>query len=113
MKKLLKFEVFILIFTIIFVSKAISADQILPIPKPIPDKEIKIKTAQKKRIFPEKKPSLKKEKVETLESKEIAEIEDVTKEQIFIYPEKKPVVFKKKLIKRSPNQQYYRGRILN
>ena len=92
MKNLLLLKVIFLIFTIIFTSQAVAADRILPIPKPTPDKETKIKTAQKKRIYPEKKPILKKEKVEVTESKEIAEIDDEFKEKVFIYPEKKPLI---------------------
>ena len=92
MKNLLLLKVIFLIFTIIFTSQAVAADRILPIPKPTPDKETKIKTAQKKRIYPEKKPILKKEKVEVTESKEIAGIDDEFKEKVFIYPEKKPLI---------------------
>ena len=77
-----------MIFTIIFTSQAVAADRILPIPKPTPDKETKIKTAQKKRIYPEKKPTLKKEKVEVTESKEIAGIDDEFKEK-FLFIQKK------------------------
>ena len=92
MKNLILLKVIFLIFAIIFTSQAIAADRILPIPKPTPDKETKIKTAQKKRIYPEKKPILKKEKVEVTESKEIAEIDDELKEKVFIYPEKKHLI---------------------
>ena len=92
MKNLLPLKVIFLIFTIIFTSQAVTADRILPIHKPTPDKETKIKTAQKKRIFPEKKPTLKKEKVEVTESKEIAGIDDEFKGKVFIYPEKKPLI---------------------
>ena len=55
MKNLLKPEVFFLIFYIIFTSEVIAADRILPLPKPIPDKETKVKVAKKKEIYPEKK----------------------------------------------------------
>ena len=92
MKNLLLLKVIFLIFTIIFTSQAVAADRILPIPKPTPDKETKIKTAQKKRILPEKKPTLKKEKIEVTESKEIAGIDDEFKGEVFIYPEKKPLI---------------------
>ena len=57
MKNLLKLKVIFLIFTIIFTSQSIAADQILPLSKPKPDEETKIKTAQKKHIYPEKRPS--------------------------------------------------------
>ena len=71
MKNLYKLKVIILIFTIIFTSETVAAERILPAPKPTPDEEIKIKTAEKKHIYPKKKPTLKKEKVEVTESKEI------------------------------------------
>ena len=62
MKNLLQLKVIFLIFAIIFTSHAVAADRILPIPKPTPDKETKINTAQKKRIYPEKKTNTKKRK---------------------------------------------------
>ena len=99
MKNLLKLKVIFLVFSIIFASQAIAADRILPLPKPIPDKETKIQIAKKKTIYPKKKPALKKEKVQVVESKEITEIADETKEEIYIYPEKKPLVFQKKVDK--------------
>ena len=99
MKNLLKLKVILLVFTIIFTSQVIAEDRILPIPKPTPDKETKIKTAQKKRIYPEKKPILKNEKVEVTESEDIAEIDSKVEDEVFIYPEKKPVVFQKKIDK--------------
>ena len=43
MKNLDKHKVVFLIFAIIFTTEAIAADRILPIPKPTPDKETKIK----------------------------------------------------------------------
>ena len=52
MKNLLKQKVIFLIFTIFLASEAIAADRILPVPKPNPDQETKIKTAQKKNIYP-------------------------------------------------------------
>ena len=99
MKNLRKLKVLFLIFTIIFTSEAIGADRILPIPKPSPDEETKIKTAQKKHIYPKKKPSLKKEKVEITESGEITKTDELIKEEVFIYPEKKPVIFQKEIKK--------------
>ena len=61
MKNLLKLKVILLVFTIFFTSAVIAEDRILPIPRPTPDKETKIKTAEKKHIYPQKKPTLKKE----------------------------------------------------
>ena len=99
MKKQDKLKVIFFIFTIIFTLEVAAADQILPMPKPTPDQETKIKTAQKKYIYPEKKPILRKEKVEVTESKEIDEIDGKTEEEVSIYPEKKPVIFQKKIDK--------------
>ena len=112
MKNLHKLKVIFLIYMIFLTSEAIAADRILPVPKPTPDQETKIKTAQKKHIYPEKKPTLKKEKVEVTESAEIDEIEGKTEREVFIYPEKKPVVFQKKSIRQLLNQQYYQEMIL-
>ena len=50
MKNLLKLKVFLLVFIIIYTSNAVLADQILPLAKPTVDKEIKVKTAKKKKI---------------------------------------------------------------
>ena len=62
MKNLHKLKVIILIFTIIFTSETVAAERILPVPKPTPDEEIKIKTAEKKHIYPKKKTNFKKRK---------------------------------------------------
>ena len=96
MKNQNKLKAIFLIFTIFLASEAIATDQILPVPKPTPDQETKIKTAQKKYIYPEKKPTLKKESVEVTESKEI---DSKVEKEVVIYPEEKPVVFKKKIDK--------------
>ena len=50
MKNLLQLKVIFMIFAIIFTSQAIAADRILPIPRPTPDKETKIKIVQKKKL---------------------------------------------------------------
>jgi hypothetical protein len=94
MTNLRKLKVIFLIFPIFLASEAIAADRIFPVSKPTPDQETKIKAAEKKYIYPEKKPTLKKEKVEVAESKEI---DGKAEEEVFIYPEKKPVVFQKKI----------------
>ena len=60
MKILVKLKVFLLAITIIFATESIAAETILPIPKPEVDKEIKIKTAEKKLIYPKEKPKKKK-----------------------------------------------------
>ena len=98
MKNLFKLKVIFLIFTIILAAKAIAAEQILPMPKPTPDKETKIKAAQKKYIYPKKKPTLQK-KIEVVESKKITDIDDEIKKKVIIYPEKRPLIFQKKIVK--------------
>ena len=85
MKNLIKLNVIFLVLFIIFASHSIAADPILPIPKPPPDEETKVKSAEKKHIYPEKKPTLKKEKIDITQSEEVSEIDDVVKEDVFIY----------------------------
>ena len=97
MKNLTKLNVILLAFFIIFSSQSIAADLILPLPKPTVDQEIKIITAKKKEIYPQKKPETKEVAAEETQE-EIAAIQQ-TKEETFIYPEKKPLVFKKKVDK--------------
>ena len=72
MKNLVKFSGIFLGFFIIFSSKSIAADRILPLPKPAVDQETKIKTVERKSIYPEKKPTLKKEKADIAQSKEVS-----------------------------------------
>ena len=91
MKNLLKLKVIILIFSIIFASQTVAADLILPIPKPKVDKEIKEKTAKRKEIYPQKKP--------TKEIKIAAETLEESTESEIIYPQKKPIIFQKKIDK--------------
>ena len=79
MKKLIKLSIIFLAFFIIFSTKSVAADRILPLPKPTVDEDTKIKTAEKKHIYPEKKPTLKKEKIEITESKEVSKIDDEAK----------------------------------
>ena len=86
MRNLLKLNVIILMFSIIFASQTLAGDRILPIPKPTVDQETKKKTAKKKEIYPQKKPSKKAEKIEEAEEKQI--IETVEKSKT-IYPQKK------------------------
>ena len=49
MKNLVKLKVILLVFAIIFASKSIAADKILPLPKPSLDKDTIIKSSKKKR----------------------------------------------------------------
>jgi len=99
MKNLIKFNVIFLGFFIIFSSKSIAADNILPLAKPTVDQETKIITAKKKEIYPQKRPATKKEKIATEKIQEEITVIQETKEEVFIYPEKKPLIFKKKIDK--------------
>ena len=97
MKKQIKLNVILLAFFIIFSSKSVASDQILPLSKPKVDQVIKKITAKKKEIYPKKKPTEEigtTEKIETTETN--LDETDVTPN---IYPEKKPLVYKKKIDK--------------
>jgi len=95
MKNLLKLKVFLTIFAVILATGTLGKDNILPLPKPTVDKDIKLNTEKKKLIYPQKKPSLKKDEEKLDEAEELNQ----TTENIFIYPEKKPVIFKPKVNK--------------
>ena len=96
MKILVKLKVFLLAITIIFATESIAAETILPIPKPEVDKEIKIKTAKKKLIYPKEKP--KEKKVKTADTQEIDQTTQ-DESEAFIYPENKPIIVVKKVNK--------------
>ena len=95
----MKINVFFLVILIIFSSHSIAADNILPLAKPVIDKETKEIIAKKKTIYPKKKPEEKKEEslVETTEK--IEEATDDIKKQVVIYPKKKPILVQKKIDK--------------
>ena len=95
MKNWLKLNLIVLIFSIFLSPQAIAADLILPLPKPVVDKEIKEKTAKKKEIYPQKKPT---KKVNVTEDTTQDAVEEITDREV-IYPQKKPVIFKKKVDK--------------
>ena len=99
MLNLVKLNLFLLIFYIFLTTESQAANFILPEPKPVVDKETKIKAAKKKEIYPQKRPSDKKEKVSIDSATESLEVQDDVKEEIFIYPEKKPLVFVQKIDK--------------
>jgi soluble lytic murein transglycosylase len=99
MRKFIKLSVIFLVFFVIFSSKSIAADQILPLSKPTVDQETKIITAKKKEIYPQKKPKTKKEKISITKTQEETATTQETKNEIFIYPEKKPLIVKKKVDK--------------
>jgi len=96
MKNLTKLKVFFLAFSIIFSSQSIAADRILPLPKPTVDTEVKKSTERKKYIYPEKKPSLKKDETAVTEVQENIVSTQETQEEVPIYPKKKPIIVQKK-----------------
>jgi len=99
MKNRLKLNVIILISSIFLTSQTVAADRILPIPKPTVDQEAKEKTAKKKEIYPQKKPTKETEKIPTEEIKITAETLEESTESKIIYPQKKPIIFQKKIDK--------------
>ena len=94
MKKLAKHKVIFWILSAFFTSSALSADLILPAPKPSPDLETRNLVEKKKQIYPEKKPNIKKNLTEAINNDELSESDNSLTSKINIYPEKKPVVFK-------------------
>ena len=99
MKNRLKLNVIILISSIFLTSQTVAADRILPIPKPTVDQEAKEKTAKKKEIYPQKRPTKETEKIPTEEIKITAETLEESTESKIIYPQKKPIIFQKKIDK--------------
>ena len=95
MRYLVKLNVILLVFTIFSYSQSIAADLIIPLPKPSVDETAKSITEKKKRIYPQKKPDAKKEKLTSSETEEISEVSDESKEKVFIYPQKKPIIVQK------------------
>jgi len=99
MRKFIKHCVILSAFFIIFSSKSIAADHILPLPKPAVDQETKIITSKKKEIYPQRKPKTIKEKISITKTQEKITTTQKTKKEIFIYPEKKPSIVKKRVDK--------------
>jgi len=95
MQYLRKHKLFFLLFILLFASKIVFADQLLPKKKPLVDQETKIKTERKKEILPQKKPT---SSIEVKEQKE-EEVKTDEKKEIVIYPKKKPLVVKKQVDK--------------
>ena len=104
MKKLTELKVIFLTFFMFICAESITADQILPPPKPTIDKETKITITKKKNIYPAKKPNLKKENIKTNVDNVIAQSITENQTEIFIYPRNKPILIKKrveKIVKKS------------
>ncbi len=94
-------KVVLLLFFFIFTTKQVGAATILPLPKPSVEVEIKKKVAEKKAIYPKKKPTKEDKKKEDKkeESTEVQNLFSETEENIFIYPQKKPLIVKKQIDK--------------
>ena len=100
MKNLIRHKV---IFATIFMfisSFGVSAEQLLPLPKPVVDQETKKKTEKRKIIYPQAKPSNKNIITKVEES---ADAENLLKKETYIYPRKKPINIKK-IIKKDANK---------
>jgi len=101
MNNLIKVNVLLAAFFIVFSLQLAKADKILPVPRPLVDEETKKIIAKKKEIYPKKKPlKIVQETTETkVEEQIINATEDENKEEVFIYPKKKPVIVKKQINK--------------
>ena len=99
MKNIIKINLIFLVIFIIFSSKSIAADNILPLPKPTLDKETTEIIAKKKLIYPRKKPDEEKEEILTESTEKEEEVSEDIKEEVFIYPKKKPILVQKKVDK--------------
>ena len=99
MKKELKLNTIILVFSIFLVSQAVAADRILPVSKPTVDQETKKRVDKKKEIYPQKKPTVETEEIPKDEIKTVTESIEEIKESINIYPQKKPIIVHKKIDK--------------
>ncbi len=100
MKKFNLHKVFFLsIF--MFISTELSAgNQILPIPKPLPDKETKKSVNIKKKLYPQKKPSIQKKEEQADSNTIISSPDDQDQsKKVLILPKNKPIIFKKKVEK--------------
>jgi len=98
MKNFIKHKLFFLTIFMFISTQSITAESIIPLPKPTVDQEAKKNVAKKKEIYPKKKPQIKKE-VKVDDKQQGAEIIDTDKEEVIIYPEKKPIIVQKKIEK--------------
>ena len=99
MNNLIKHKLIFITILCFFATQSLAGDKIIPAPKPTVDTEIKKKVADKKILYPQKKPINKvKDKLTEKIEKEI----EISKEETIveiIYPQKKPIIFKKKIDK--------------
>ena len=99
MKNLIKLNVIFLAFIIIFSSKSLSAEFLMPLKKPTVNSEIKAKVESRKAIYPKKKPKISINKnLTSSESDDIIE-KTITEDIASIIPKKKPNIIKKKVEK--------------
>ena len=106
MKNFIKISVTFLTIFVIFPITSLAKEQILPLPKPSVTEDIKKTTAEKKNIYPKKKPKTKNEDKETESVKDDTQITDTEKEETFIYPKKKPILVQKKISKIVPKSSF-------
>ena len=104
MYNLIKHKVIFLTIFMFLSCQTMAAEQILPIPKPTVDKEIKKKEEKKKTIYPKKKPQFKKNTTNEIDSNIINneindEIQKEISSDVIIYPKKKPITVQKKVVK--------------
>ena len=102
MNNFIKISVTFLTIFVIFPITSLAKEQILPLPKPNVSADIKKTTAEKKNIYPKKKPKKKSEDIETESKSEDVQIADSEKDETFIYPKKKPIIVQKKISKIVP-----------
>ena len=77
-------------------SFGVSAEKLLPVPKPVINQEIKKKAEKSKNIYPQAKPSNKNIITKVEES---VDAEQLLKKEANIYPKKKPIIVKKIITK--------------
>ena len=96
MKYFIKHKVILATFLMFFTTESVAKDKILPPEKPIVNEEIKKITKQKKNIYPQLKPKVKKNETQTV-IKELNEVDVNAKDQLVIYPEIRPIIVQKKV----------------
>ena len=98
----IKLKVIILTIFMFLATQGVAAERILPLPKPFVDDDTKKKVSKSKEIYPQIKPSLKKENKSILKTENSINLSDNPidlKEEVVIYPLKKPIVVEKKISK--------------
>ena len=96
MKNFIKYIGIFLSILMFFSTNLMAAEQILPLPKPSVDENIKKEVAKKKIIYPQRKPVAKKiedQKDEKEKNDLVEEIENEQTEEVAIYPKKKTISF--------------------